>query len=303
MNIGFIGLGKMGGQMVARLLQAGHTVVASDHNQAAVDAAAGAGALPAVDRNDMLEKLGGSNVPAIVWLMIPADFVDTEIDALLAILPAGSILIDGGNSDFRLTRMRAQRCLEKGVQLIDVGTSGGILGLEQGFSMMIGGDKDAFASIEPLIQALAQPDGYGYFGPSGAGHYIKMVHNAIEYGLMEAYAEGYMLLKDSNDYANLDLGAIGKVWQHGSIIDSKLNALAADILQANPTLEGVDGYVAQSGEAQWTLEAAKEQGITMPVVQAALDKRIASQHGTVDFANKVLAALRNGFGGHAINKQ
>ena len=303
MKIGFIGVGKMGGQMIIRLLQAGHTIVATDHNAAAIDVAVNAGALPAENREAVVEQLDNSDAPTVIWLMIPAGFVDTEIDALLALVPSGSILIDGGNSDFRLTRRRAQRCLEKGVHLIDVGTSGGIMGLENGFSMMVGGDKQAYDIVEPLIQALAQPAGYGYFGPTGAGHYVKMVHNAIEYGLMEAYAEGYMLLKDSSEYANLDLGAIGSVWQHGSIIDSKLNALATTILQANSSLDGVDGYVAQSGEAQWTLETAKEQGIAMPVVQAALDKRVASQQGSTDFANKLLAALRNGFGGHAINKQ
>jgi len=300
MKIGFIGLGKMGGPMVQRLLSGGHDVIVIDHHQENIDAATAKGAVVATNHSDMVSKLDS---PIVIWLMIPAARVDDELTSLLELLPAGSIIIDGGNSDFRLTRARAARCLEKNVTLMDVGTSGGIMGLENGYCMMVGGDQATYATIEPLIQTLAQPGGYGYFGPAGAGHYVKMVHNAIEYGVMEAYAEGYMVLKEGKDYPDLDLGKAGQVWQHGSIISSKLNELATGILTTNANLDGIDGYVAESGEARWTLEIAEEQAIPMPVVQASFDRRIASTKGETSFATKLLAALRNGFGGHEINKK
>ncbi|HWZ65377.1 MAG TPA: decarboxylating 6-phosphogluconate dehydrogenase [Patescibacteria group bacterium] len=299
MKIGFVGLGKMGSQMAERLLKAGHEVVATDHNQANIDTLAIKGAESAKDRQELVQKLGS---PAVIWLMIPAQFVDNEVDGLLQLLPGGSIIIDGGNSDFRHTRERAKRCEQSDVQLVDVGTSGGILGLNQGFSMMIGGDEQAFKTVEPILRALAQENGYQYFGPSGAGHYIKMIHNAVEYGVMEAYSEGYHLLKEGKDYANLDLSGIAKVWQHGSIIASRLNGLAEDILQKNPDLDNVEGYVAESGEARWALEVARQQGFELLAVQAAMDNRIASQRGHTNFGTKLLASMRNAFGGHAINK-
>lgn len=300
MKIGFIGLGKMGSQMVARLLKDGHEVVVTDLNKTAVDIAVSQGATEAIDRQDLVQKI---NVPAIVWLMIPAGFVDEEIDALIALLPKDSIIIDGGNSDFRLTRERAAKCAQAQIELIDVGTSGGVMGLETGFSMMIGGREPAFEAIEPIIQSLSQPAGYKYFGPPGAGHYIKMVHNAIEYGVMEAYAEGYCLLKEGKDYNDLDLEAISDVWQHGSIIASNLNEISNQIFRVNPDLDGVDGYVTESGEARWTLEVAKEQKLHLPAIQVALDSRIASQNGQINFGTKLLAAMRNVFGGHHMNRE
>ncbi len=299
MKVGFIGLGKMGSQMVTRLIEGGHEVVATDRNQETIQLAVEQGAVAAADRDELVGKLGS---PAVVWLMIPSQAVSDELAALLPLLPAGSIVIDGGNSDFRETRTHAATCLAAGVHLMDVGTSGGVLGLKDGFSMMIGGDPDVFKTIEPLIKALAQPNGYRYFGSPGAGHYVKMIHNAIEYGMMESYAEGYRLLKDGTDYPELDLAAIADVWQHGSIIASMLNGLVADIFAENPTLEGIDGYVAQSGEAKWTLEAATKQQIDMPAVQASLDVRSASEQGNITFATKLLAAMRNAFGGHKLNK-
>lgn len=300
MKVGFIGLGKMGSQMVTRLIKAGHEVVATDHNQQNLEQAAAHGATTVAMREELAHALG---TPAIVWLMIPAQAVEAEVEALRGLLPHGSIIVDGGNSDFRQTRARAERCAQAGLQLVDVGTSGGVLGLENGFSMMIGGGQQAFATIEPLIQALAQPRGYAHFGPSGAGHYIKMIHNAIEYGAMEAYAEGYHLLKDGADYPNLDLAAIATVWQHGSIIAGTLNGLAGKVLKTNPTLDGIEGYVAESGEADWTLETAATQKLDLPAIQAAVAVREQTQHGRTTFGTKLLAALRNGFGGHAINKE
>lgn len=297
MKIGFIGLGKMGAQMVQRLLKADHEVVVFDVNQDAVSALVEKGAHGASDRNDLVSQLS----PVVIWIMIPSQFVDAELKTLLDIVPSGSILIDGGNSDFRLTRQRAALCKEKSVTWIDVGTSGGILGLEHGFSMMIGGDKDAVESIEPLFNTLAQKDGWKYFGPSGSGHYVKMVHNAIEYGLMESYAEGYRILKDGA-YKDLDLSAAGEVWKHGSIISSLLNDLTVEAITENPELSGIDGFVAESGETRWTLEAAKELGIELPAIQAAFQVRIDSQEGNTNYATKLLAAMRNKFGGHALNK-
>lgn len=298
MKIGFIGLGKMGAQMVQRLLKADHEVVVFDVNQDAVSALVEKGAHGASDRSDLVSQLS----PVVIWIMIPSQFVDAELKTLLDILPSGSILIDGGNSDFRLTRQRAALCKEKSVTWIDVGTSGGVLGLEHGFSMMIGGDKGAVESIEPLFSTLAQKDGWKYFGPSGSGHYVKMVHNAIEYGLMESYAEGYRMLKDGA-YKDLNLGAAGEVWKHGSIISSLLNDLTVEAITENPELSGIDGFVAESGETRWTLEAAKELGIELPAIQAAFQVRIDSQEGNTNYATKLLAAMRNKFGGHAINKE
>jgi 6-phosphogluconate dehydrogenase len=299
MKIGFIGLGKMGSQMVTRLLHDSHEVIVFDLNQAAAQQSAEQGAVIADSREDLITKLGAT---PIIWLMIPAQFVDQEITDLLKLLPSGSTLVDGGNSDFRLTRERATACQQSGVELVDVGTSGGILGLEHGFSMMVGGNETAFKAIEPVIASLAQPGGYRYLGPTGAGHYVKMIHNAIEYGIMEAYAEGYWLLSEGKDYSDLDLAAIADVWQHGSIIASNLNAVTNEIFKINPSLEGVEGYVTESGEARWTLDVAKAQGFNLPVVQAALDGRLASQQGHTNFGTKLLAAMRNAFGGHHINK-
>jgi 6-phosphogluconate dehydrogenase len=298
MKLGFIGLGKMGSQMVVRLIKAGHEVIVTDLNQSAVDLSVGQGAIAATNREDLVSKL---DAPAVVWLMIPSQLVDPEIDALLTLLPKGSIIIDGGNSDYRLTRERATKCTAVGIELVDVGTSGGVLGLEQGFSMMIGGDAQAVATVEPALQALAQPDGYKHLGAHGAGHFTKMVHNAIEYGMMEAYAEGYRLLREAG-YPDLDLAAVADVWQHGSIIASSLNHITGQALQANPQLDGIEGFVAESGEARWALETAKDHQIELPVIQASFDVRLRSQQGTTNFATKLLAAMRNIFGGHALNK-
>jgi 6-phosphogluconate dehydrogenase len=299
MKLGFIGLGKMGLPMVERLQKGGHHVIVIDHHQENIDRAVAAGADSAKDEQELLGKLGD---PAIIWLMIQSKYVDAQLDVLLPMLPKGSIIIDGGNSDYRLTRERAKRITEAGMSMVDVGTSGGVLGAENGYCMMVGGDEKAAETIEPLIAAMAQEGGHQYFGPSGAGHFVKMVHNAIEYGVMEAYAEGYRIIKEA-DYPGLDLGALGNVWQHGSIITSSLNELCANELTRNPELDGIDGYVAENGEARWTLEVAKEKQIPAPAIQSSFDVRIESQNGKVSFATKLLAAMRNGFGGHALNKQ
>jgi 6-phosphogluconate dehydrogenase len=242
------------------------------------------------------------NEQIILWLMIPSDTVDIELDSWLNLLPVGSIIIDGGNSDFRLTKTRAEKIKNKGSIMFDVGTSGGIWGYKNGFAIMAGGDKETFSKIEPILKALAMPEGgYNHFGENGAGHYVKMIHNAIEYGMMQSLAEGYRMLKEG-PYKNINLGDAGEVWQHHSVITSWLNELCRDSLKENPNLEGIEGFVAESGEARWALEVAKELNIPTPAISSAFDVRLASQKGEVNFTTKLLAAMRNAFGGHKINK-
>jgi 6-phosphogluconate dehydrogenase len=235
--------------------------------------------------------------------MLPSEIVDQELDAWLDLLPKKSIIIDGGNSDYRLTRGRNKKVQDRGSSLIDIGTSGGVWGYQNGFSMMVGGDDEASVkAVSPVLKTLAQPEGaYFHFGPSGSGHYVKMVHNAVEYGMMESLAEGYRMLKEG-PYDKLDLAAAGNVWQHHSVVTSWLNELSQSALAENPELEGISGYVAESGEARWTLETAKELGIPLQSIQAAFDVRLASQKGEANFATKLLAAMRNKFGGHELNK-
>lgn len=299
MTIGFVGLGKMGAQMVRRLLGAEHTVVVFDVDTAAVERAADQGATPANSYQSLVAALGAQ---PIIWLMIPAQFVDTTLDTLLPLLPQGSIVIDGGNSDYRRTADRAQRLGAQGVTFMDVGTSGGVLGEAEGFSMMIGGDAATYTIIKPLIASLARPNGYAYLGPSGAGHFVKMVHNGIEYGMMQAYAEGYHVMKQG-PYPGLSLADAANVWQHGSIIESKLNELIAGIMANDQELSGIDGVVAESGEARWTVETAKAHHISTPAIETSLTVRLQSQQGKTTYATKLLAALRNAFGGHAINQK
>jgi 6-phosphogluconate dehydrogenase len=298
MRVGFVGLGKMGSQMVARLLSSSHEVIAYDVDPTAVKRVKRLGAVPAVERSHMVDVLGGK---PIVWLMIPAKFVDNEVNELLKLLPRGSIIVDGGNSDYRKTLQRYSRCQEKGVELVDVGTSGGILGINDGFSMMVGGTDVAVQYVEPLIKALAQTGGYKHFGPTGTGHYIKMAHNAIEYGVMESYAEGYRLLREG-PMRDIDLAAVSAVWQHGSIIASSLNSMAGSVLKRNPQLDHTDGVVFETGEAGWALEAAREAGIDTPAIDAAVKVRKESERGSTTFGTKLLAALRNAFGGHPLNR-
>jgi 6-phosphogluconate dehydrogenase len=299
MRIGFVGLGKMGAQIVTKLLADGHQVVVTDINADAVAAMAQAGATPAKNRAELVSLLPGQ---AIIWLMIPSNFVGEELDRFAELLPAGSVLIDGGNSDFRLTVQRSGKLAAKNITLIDVGTSGGILGLTNGFSMMVGGPTEAVETIASVLDTLAAPRGaHHHFGGSGAGHYVKMVHNGIEYSLMQAYAEGYQLLAEG-PVKQLDLAAVADVWQHGSIIASGLNELIAGIYRENPKFDGIEGYVAQSGEGVWTSEVADASGVPMPALEAALNTRAASEAGHVNHATKLLAALRNAFGGHNLNR-
>ncbi|HET8708818.1 MAG TPA: NADP-dependent phosphogluconate dehydrogenase [Candidatus Saccharimonadales bacterium] len=299
MKIAIQGLGRMGMQIAERLVREGHEVIAHNRSPEPLEKAATFGARTAATKQDVVTAFEGGKV--VVWIMLPAEIVEEHLREWLDIVPKGSLLIDGGNSDFRLTKQHAALVEAADSEFVDVGTSGGIRGFEHGFSMMVGGHESGFKTLEPALQSLAKPHGgYRYFGASGAGHYVKMVHNAIEYGMMESLAEGYRLLKEGA-YENLDLAAAGGVWQTGSVIESLLNELSAEALHENPELDGITGTVAESGEARWALEFANEKNIPLPAIKAAFDVRLASQQNERNFATKLLAAMRNKFGGHNIN--
>lgn len=300
MKIAIIGLGKMGEQIARKLHENNFTVIAHNRSSEIIDEMKNKGMIAAYTKEEVISLFGDEKI--VLWLMIPSDTVDSELDLWLSLVPKGSIIIDGGNSDYRLTKERSKKVLASGSIMLDVGTSGGIWGYQNGFAMMAGGDKSTFQKVEPVLKTLALPEGaYHHFGESGSGHYVKMVHNAIEYGMMQSLAEGYRMLKEG-PYKDLDLASAGEVWQHHSVITSWLNELCRDSLKENPELNGIDGFVAESGEARWALESAKESGIPTPSIQASFDVRLASQKGEVNFGTKLLAAMRNAFGGHKINK-
>lgn len=301
MKIAISGLGKMGSQIAKKLYEGGHKVVAHNRSSGSVDEMKNLGMIGAYSKEEVISNF--KNEQIILWLMIPSDVVDSELDIWLTLIPKGSILIDGGNSKFAETKRRAEKVKENGSVMIDIGTSGGVWGYQNGFSMMCGGDSDSFEIIKPALETLKNPSGmYAYFGENGSGHYVKMIHNAIEYGMMESLAEGYRLLKEG-PYKDLDLYKAGEVWQHHSVITSWLNELTRDALKNNPNQEGVEGIVAESGEARWALEVAKEFGIETPAIQTSFDVRLESQKGKVNFATKLLASMRNAFGGHKINNE
>lgn len=301
MKIAVHGLGRMGMQIAEKLVKDGHEVIAHNRSSEPIDQAKAFGAKPAYTKAEALEAF--TNERFVLWIMLPAEVVESELQAWLDVAPKDSLIVDGGNTDFRLTQKHAALVTERGSTLVDVGTSGGIMGTEYGFCMMAGGDAAQVALLKPVLDTLGKPHGgWDYFGPSGAGHFVKMTHNAIEYGMMESLAEGYRMLKEG-PYQDIDLMKAGDVWQKSSVITSTLNRLAAEALHENPTLAGIDGYVAESGEARWTLEVARERNIPMPSIQASFDVRVNSQKGEVTFATKLLAAMRNKFGGHALNKQ
>lgn len=299
MKIAISGLGRMGGQIARKLHEDGHTVIAHNRSSNKVDEAKEYGAIPAYSEKEVIDAFGGDQV--VLWLMLPADVIDSKLDEWLDILPADSIVIDGGNSDYRGDKARSERSGARGSKLLDIGTSGGVWGLENGFAMMVGGDKQSYDVITPVLDTLADPKGgHQYFGESGTGHYVKMVHNAIEYGMMQSLSEGYRMLREG-PYTDLDLAAAGDVWQQSSVVTSWLNDLTRQALHENPNMDDISGVVAESGEARWTLETARELDIPMPAIQASFDVRLASQKGQVDFSTKLLAAMRAKFGGHDIN--
>jgi 6-phosphogluconate dehydrogenase len=300
MRIAISGLGRMGMQIARRLQEGGHEVIAHNRSPEPVDEMKKLGATAAYRKEDVVSAFG--NDQAVVWIMVPADVVEHELSEWLELLPENSLLIDGGNSDFRNTKKHSEQVVAKGSGLLDIGTSGGVWGYKNGFSMMVGGDQKSYELIKPILDTLSKPGGaHAYFGESGAGHFVKMTHNAIEYGMMQSLAEGYRLLKEG-PYKDVDLVSAGDVWQHHSVITSWLNELTRDALKENPTLDGIDGYVAESGEARWALEVGKSASIDMPAIQSAFDVRLASQKGETNFSTKLLAAMRNGFGGHNLNK-
>ncbi len=301
MKIAIYGLGRMGSQIARKLHEGSHTVIAANRSPGLVDEMKGLGLLGAYTKEEVISNFEGDRV--VIWIMVPSSVVDTEIDTWLSLIPKGSILIDGGNSKWSETKKRDLKVKEAGSTLVDVGTSGGVWGYQNGFSMMVGGDKDSVEFIKEILEVLKSPTGgYEYFGESGSGHFVKMVHNAIEYGMMESLAEGYRVLKEG-PYKELDLYKAGVIWQKHSVITSWLNELTRDIVKDNPNQNGVEGIVAESGEARWTLEVAKEMGIEMPSIEASFDVRLDSQKGKVNFATKLLASMRNAFGGHKINEK
>lgn len=299
MKIAISGLGRMGSQIAKKLVENGHEVIANNRSRGPIDEAIKYGSTPAYDKQAVVDAFSGS--PVILWIMIPAEVIDSELDTWLEILPKGSIIIDGGNSDYRGDKARADKVVACGSTMLDIGTSGGVWGVVNGFSMMVGGDENSYRTVVPVLESLALPrGGHQYFGDYGSGHYVKMIHNAIEYGMMESLAEGYRMLKEG-PYKNIDLAKAGDIWQQSSVVTSWLNDLTRQALHENPNLDNITGVVAESGEARWTLETANELGIPLPSIQASFDVRLASQKGGVNFATKLLAAMRNKFGGHNIN--
>ena len=298
MRIGMIGLGKMGGNMTERLLRGGHEIVAFDRNPETVEQYAGKGATPAADAASVTAQLPQTRV---VWIMVPAGQpVDDTIAALLPGLSKGDIIIDGGNSNFHDTKRRAAQLKTGGIELVDSGTSGGIWGLENGYCLMIGASEEAFSHCEPIFRTLAPEDGYARMGPPGAGHYVKMIHNGIEYGMLQAYAEGYEILHASKDF-DLDLHKIAGVWNHGSVVRSWINELAERAFEKDSDLEALKGFVADSGEGRWTVQEAIDLDVPAPVITLSLLARLRSRQED-SFSAKVIAALRNEFGGHAVQK-
>jgi 6-phosphogluconate dehydrogenase len=301
MKIAITGLGRMGGQIAQKLAENGHEVIAHNRSHEPIDEAVAHGAIAAYSQQDVVNRFAGE--PIVLWIMLPAEIIDAQLDSWLDILPAGSIVIDGGNSDYRGDAARADRAKAKGIMMLDIGTSGGVWGTINGFSMMVGGNEAAYQTVKPALETLSQPNGgHHYFGASGSGHYVKMVHNAIEYGMMESLAEGYRMLKEG-PYHDINLAAAGDIWQQSSVVTSWLNDLTRQALHENPELSEISGIVAESGEARWTLETAQQLNIELPAIKASFDVRLASQNGTTNFATKLLAAMRNKFGGHNINGQ
>jgi 6-phosphogluconate dehydrogenase len=297
MQLGFIGLGKMGLNMTTRLERAGHEVVAFDRSAEATSRAAAIGAHGVASLESLVEAL---TPPRAIWVMVPAGPpTEATIARLADLLGAGDVVIDGGNTNFHDDVRRAQELDRRGIAYVDVGTSGGIWGLAEGYCLMAGGKPEVCRRLEPLFLALAPPDGYLHVGPHGAGHFVKMVHNGIEYALMQGYAEGFELMHASS--YQLDLPKIAALWQHGSVVRSWLLELTGRALAENPTLAGIEPYVEDSGEGRWTLHEAVDQAVPMPALAAALFTRFRSRHGD-PFAERLLAALRQQFGGHGVRK-
>jgi len=300
MELGMIGLGRMGSNMARRLLRGGHSIVVYDPAEGAVEALVEEGAIGARSVSELVSKL---TAPRAVWVMVPSgEATDNVINSLAAELASGDTIIDGGNSNYKDSVRRAAALAAQGIRFLDVGTSGGVWGLEEGYCLMVGGDSYAYRRLEPLFKTLAPSpqEGYGHVGPSGAGHFVKMVHNGIEYGLMQAYAEGFELMQAKQDFA-LDLARIARIWQHGSVVRSWLLELTAAALQEDPGLQNIRAYVEDSGEGRWTVEESLKLAVPTPVITESVQMRFRSRQDN-PFGSRLLAALRNQFGGHAVKK-
>jgi 6-phosphogluconate dehydrogenase len=300
MRIGMVGLGRMGGNMAARLLRGGHEVVVFDVGAAAVSAAEQQGAEAATSLRQLVEKL---QPPRSVWVMVPAgEPTEQALNDVASHMDAGDIVIDGGNSNYRETQRRAAQLAGLGVRMVDVGTSGGVWGGSEGYSMMVGGDDDVVHHLRPVLETLAPAAdrGWGRVGPHGAGHFVKMIHNGIEYGMMQAYAEGFAIMQRKEEMS-LDLAQVAGIWQHGSVVRSWLLDLTLAALQEDPQLEGLAPWVADSGEGRWTVKEAIDLGVPAPVITHSLMQRFASRD-EYGFGDRLLAAMRQQFGGHAVRR-
>jgi len=301
MELGMIGLGKMGANMTERLLKGGHRVVVYDRSPEPVQAAAAIGATGSGSLADVAAEL---TVPRAVWVMVPAgDLTEGVVNALADVLAPEDTVIDGGNSNYKDSMRRAAALEERGMHFVDVGTSGGVWGLTEGYSMMVGGDKDIVDRLQPIFETLAPaPDkGWGHVGPSGAGHFVKMVHNGIEYGLMQAYAEGFDIMKTKAEFG-LDMHQIAEIWRYGSVVRSWLLDLTAEALTEDQDLSGIEAWVADSGEGRWTVADAIDLDVPAPVITLSLLMRFVSRQRD-SYAAKLLAAMRNKFGGHEMKSK
>jgi 6-phosphogluconate dehydrogenase len=298
MQLGMVGLGRMGGNMTERLLKGGHQVLVFDPREEAVAEAAKRGAGPSESLADLVHKL---EPPRAVWVMVPSgDPTEVTIFSLADVLNKGDVVIDGGNSNYRETVRRATALGDRGIHMLDAGTSGGIWGLTEGYSLMVGGNSDVYSRVESIFATLAPGPmtGFGLVGPSGAGHFVKMVHNGIEYGLMQAFAEGFELLKAKKEFG-LDLKGIGEIWQHGSVVRSWLLDLAVDALAEDSDLSSIRGFVDDSGEGRWTVQEAIDLGVPADVITTSLFRRFRSRQEE-SFSDRMRAALRQEFGGHSV---
>lgn len=301
MDIGMIGLGRMGGNMAERLRRAGHRVIGFDPTPKAREDWTNRGGEAVDALAALVERLPS---PRVLWMMVPAgEITGKTVAALKELLVQGDILVDGGNACYRDTLCRATELHASGIHYVDCGTSGGVWGLSEGYSMMVGGDDEAVEHLRPIFEALApSPDkGWGHVGKAGSGHFTKMIHNGIEYGLMQAYAEGFSVLRHKREF-DLDLHQVAEIWREGSVIRSWLLDLTADALEKNPSMDGIAPYVADSGEGRWTVAEAIDLNVAAPVISLALIERLRSRD-TDSFSDKLLAAMRNQFGGHAVKSE
>ena len=300
MKLGMVGLGKMGANMTQRLLRGGHEVIVTDLNEAAVQSAEQQGATAASDLEGIANALTS---PRVVWVMVPHGApTENTVQSLGRLLCAGDIIIDGGNSNYKETMRRGEELATRGIHYVDVGTSGGVWGLAEGYSMMIGGAEDAVTHIQPILETLApsMDKGWGHVGPTGAGHFVKMVHNGIEYGMMQAFAEGFEIMRAKGEFG-LDLHQIAEIWRYGSVVRSWLLDLTANALAEDSELSDIRGWVSDSGEGRWTVFEAIDQDVPAPVITLSLMRRFSSRQDE-SYAAKLLAAMRNQFGGHAVKR-